>query len=515
MMAMTRTLHGLVGCLLTLGACRSIAVPGHPSLSWKYFQVEQRGVHERVTGSPATAWYRAVGIESIWVNDLGRPVYVVKRRRDWYWTVEDKLFGPWRSILANRLALDADRAIYVAQPRRRRSVQCVGVLDARGEDARHEHVGCYHDVPIMNLQITGRHYAFAARLDGPSGKTAVFVDGAKVGVWDEVVELSLPPMADDPVVIAKRGGESYFSYGPYTSNPCRSIANYAISDDARHFAFTCLSKDGLWRVFSDVQPDPALPKGFLSISALAVSKIGKVAYVARESKNPEREIVLSFDSESQSESAHKQYVVHSSLRFGDEGRQFAYVAGADGTEHVVYNGTWMRFYEQISDLQISSDGLIWGYIGHQNGVSTILMEDRVFAKHSYASGLQFGPGRTHIYVFADHGDGHFTVVHNGKRFAFDLVVPGTLLLSPDGMHWCALVGSLAAKDELQIVIDGEPMAAGLDSIVWVTRRIASVHGSQRDVLRELRFVLARTMRTLLNERRATDRTTNMDGDEDE
>jgi hypothetical protein len=136
--------------------------------------------------------------------------------------------------------------------------------------------------------------------------------------------------------------------------------------------------------------------------------------------------------------------------FDERGRHHGYV-GCRGDEMRAYRDHRPGpAFEEVTDLRLTEDH--WGYLGHREGRTSLMIDGEQIARYAWAGDLALTPsGEPLVLVRTD--DGGMAVHRSGRRYAFDFVVEGTLVLGRGGRHWACVAGDRRGR-ELFISLDG-------------------------------------------------------------
>ena len=148
------------------------------------------------------------------------------------------------------------------------------------------------------------------------------------------------------------------------------------------------------------------------------------------------------------------------------------------------------------------DGVHDGFIGEFGEQDVIVIDGAVVERWYEAHGLTLANGHS-LYLGLAQGQ-HF-VVYDGQRYPFELVLPDTLVLSADGLHFACIAG-LRDKRELYFVVDGRRTGrVDLEELAaeQTRRPVATLTaGTDRIVLRE--WVVAELARVIAQKKETAD-----------
>jgi len=313
------------------------------------------------------------------------------------------------------------------------------------------------------LSADGARLAFPAL---SAGAWRVVVDGRVGEPFDEIIARSIAfsPGGESMAYAARRGDSTQVVINGVASAWWDGIGVVTFSKTGAHYAYAARRAARVTLVV-----DGAVQPPHDAISEVAMSADGdRWAFAARD--GDEWRVI-------ERSASHGPYAAVRALAFRPGTGDLTFIARVDDRERVVMGGVAQAEFRSVDAPAFDADGGTWGYVARDSGVAQVLKDGIVIARESWAADLAIAPhGLRFAYVARRH-DTLAVVDSHGTRYAFDVVVEGTLQFV--GESWACLAGDRARK-KLYVVVDGIGLARRLD---WeeVVRLMSA--GEERDVLR--------------------------------
>lgn len=349
-------------------------------------------------GAHGERCYDAVNLTAMtFAARSGSVVYAARVGDEWVMVHDGRAGAPWRGVASPVVSPDGRRVSYAAT------------------DGRHWRIvddgtpGPSFDAILpgsLTLDASGRRLAYAARL---GDSTFVVVDGIHGRGWTGVRGLRFSALAERVAFVATLGDRTMPVVDGTPLSAHQAVGEIAFSPSGRSFSYAALDS-GVWYV----REATARIGPFASVTGLAYLADG-----ARESPT--------------------------------------FVARSERGEAVVVHGAPQRWHARVTAHAVAPGGGRWGYIADD---TVVYLDGDRLAVESAASELVIASGGAR-YAYLAAGPESMSVVHDGERSTFDLIVDGTLQYLDGSTTWACLAGDRARR-ELFVVVDGRRTDRRLD-----------------------------------------------------
>lgn len=299
----------------------------------------------------------------------------------------------------------------------------------------------------------------------------VVAEGTSSRAWDAVVAdtLAMGPTGKHSIYAAMRDGEVYVVIDDVEAGPFASVSRTRVDD--QRASYTYRTDAGAFAVIGDARVGP-----YASIVSLDVRSNGRWALHARDEDGSDHVVVDGRTVEG------TEHVADDSVRVAPSAA--VYVESFEGSSRVVTDGLKGPWFERVETP--TTTRAHYGYIGHSEGASAVVVDGRTVATEPFATSLVLAEDCA-AFAYAAHRDENVVVI--GERaFPFERIVVDTLVLTPDGAHWACIV---ERGNDMSITIDGtRNVAFDRDELA------ATYMGHDRDAMMDGAF-LARWVRAEL------------------
>jgi hypothetical protein len=416
---------------LALAACTpSLMWRGHtPDRRRQAEVIEQAGGQQlvRVGGREGKA-YDAIGTALLTFSADGQHIaYPARRGKGWLVVLDDAEGPAWDGIGELRFAPDGG-LVYAAERNARWRVVENGVEDppvdallkdslqfsSNGrlayaiEDGNERRVIAdrkpqppYDGIGRLSFNASGEHLAYVARL---ADAVLLIRDGVESPPWEAIRDYALAPKGERFAYLARMGKEWFAVVDGRQEGAHASVEHLVISDDGQHVAYVARDAPGAF-----VIDDGAAGPPFDDIKTTTVRYLadGTLAYVARRTG-------------------------HDVVMLGGEGKTDA--------------------FDEVLSLVVSADGSHWAGVARRGKSFVVLVDGKIQGGYEWAGNVVLSADGSHRAYLA-RLDNRFFVVHDRKLSPFDVVIDGSLVLTPDGNHWACVAGDARTK-RLSIVVQG-------------------------------------------------------------
>ncbi len=380
--------------LLLLAACGPRVVwTGHDAARAHHARLIDDGDAQwlELAGAPQPR-FDAIGPDGIVFSPDGRALaYPALRGARWVMITPTGTLGPYDGVTRPVFSPDGQRLAFVAESTAGLQV----IVDGEAHPA-FEHV----QWDSLQFSASGAHLAYVA---GRGACAMVVVDGVPGACHARVLALGLADTGTIAAVV-RDGGRPAFVHGAHDA---------AAQDDHDE------------------------------ITSWALDPGGRAAYAARTGKD----WTVFLDGAPTGPCTRPRALV-----FGDDGRRVAWLC-SEGTGVVpVIDGRARGAFPSVSALALSAHAPHHAYATRDEHGAYVVTDTSTRGPYAHVSAL----------VIADHGPavafvarvgGATKVVHGDRETPAGLVVDGSLVLTPDGAHWAAILGDTATRT-LWIAIDG-------------------------------------------------------------
>jgi hypothetical protein len=423
---------GVVAIGLIVVSCGPTVVwYGHtPDRRHRVEVLEKRGCQYVSVDGVEGPRFDGVAPETVKLNDDATVVaYAGKLGEQWRVMYGGGIGSAWDGIGAVVMAPGAKRVAYAAQRGDSWNVVCDGRIGPVFDELKAGSLGFSPDGKRF-AYIGQRRGSVHAVIDGRIGPAfrgiAALVfseDGRRVGYlargedFEQLVVDGRPLERFDEV--------SEFAFG---------------SGD--HVAFLARDPDGWFAVV-----DGERRASHDAVFGLAFAPDGETpAFVARD-RGLERLIA------GEDEGPPLDLILPETLIFDPDTGEPVYGAAIGEAAFIVRNGEVGPPFDRVGIPEFApGDRLVYTAEIGDRGI--LVIGGEVIDEFVWAGSPAFSPDGARMAYIVRQGD-RMQVIVDSDLFAYDVVVPGSLVFSEDGAHWACLAGSFAER-ELRLTIDGEP-----------------------------------------------------------